>query len=132
MARRKLQRPLRPLKNRRQHLQRALGYLLRAGRYLLHARLSCRMNHILELAVRKGKTPNIARQQRDRWIGRQVRTIFRKGRRVPCEDRCMRAKLLHAIDVGKALDQPAAKKACTSSDEYLLVAHLMPEIPRFG
>jgi hypothetical protein len=68
---RKFEHSFRSAKNGLIHLRRLL---LR----LLCAVFACRVNHVLEIAVRVSEVPDIAREQNDRWIGGQVGALLRK------------------------------------------------------
>src|SRR5882757_10672786 len=120
MCCRKLQCSLGTCKDRRQHLHRGFGGLLRTG-------LSSCMDHIAKLALRKIEATNITRDKFNSPIGRKVRTLRTKGIWASCQCGHSRIQRELTIDIAEALQQPSPKEACSSCNEDALITHLCPQ-----
>jgi hypothetical protein len=88
------------------------------------------MNHEFEFAVWKSEIQDISGKQRNRGIGRQVRTFPRECRRISREDGCVRSELFKSIYMGKTLNQPTAEEARPAGYKEPLATHLLPEVLR--
>ena len=56
-----------------------------------------------------------------------MRTLHREGRGVAGKDRGASVEIELPIDIGKAFQQPAPKKASASGNEDVFMLHLIPE-----
>src|SRR5215831_15986234 len=125
MGNRKLQRALCARDDSREHLKGGSGSLLRTG-------LGRRVDHVLIFSFGKSKAANVTVKECNRGIGRQVWAFFRECLRVACQDCCVSIQPVKTIDVAEALNQPAAEKASTASDEQALAPDFIPKALSIG
>ena len=104
MAGGELKSALRASQDGRQHINGSFGGLPCAG-------LVCGVNYEGKIAIGEGEVANVADKEGDGGISNEVGALRGKGDGVASEDGGVSVKVEGTVDMGKALDQPAAEKA---------------------
>jgi len=124
----KLSRP--PLRSKPEHAFRAAGDAVQQIALRFDNRPGAGfgrgVDDIREVALGKWELAHVAGNQTDRRFGCEVRALGPERLRVPRQNNGPGSKAETAVNVAKALQQPAAKESSAAANEQALAPHLFP------